>query len=93
MDFKFGHGDNENALIPCLRHIKLSSLKYHNSWDSLIPVIKKIKDYLGTIYVEKNEIIFRYFDYVKRSLLSFDLDMTYKYVFEIIKIYNKKKLV
>ena len=60
-------------------------LRYHTSWDWLMPVINKIRSMDSTYEVEEvgkydwdNEI----------SHYEFDLDLTYQSVVELIKEYN-----
>lgn len=65
----------------------LTELKYHESWDWLMPVIKKAFESLvgntedWTFLIEKR---------IKDSLLSFDIEQTWMYVAEFAKKYNKK---
>lgn len=65
----------------------LTELKYHESWDELMPVIKKAFESLvgntedWTFLIEKR---------IKDSLLSFDIEQTWMYVAEFAKKYNKK---
>ena len=63
-----------------------NELKFHTSWDWLMPVINKIRSMDSTYEVEEvgkydwdNEI----------SHYEFDLDLTYESVVEFIKQYNK----
>lgn len=65
------------------KHYKLYELKYHTSWDWLMPVINKIRSMDSTYEVEEvgkydwdNEI----------SHYEFDLELTYESVIEWIYI-------
>ena len=75
--------DNENAQ----HFFTPNQMKYHSSWDWLMPVINKIRSMDSTYEVEEvgkydwdNEI----------SHYEFDLDLTYKSVVEYIKEYNNE---
>lgn len=52
-----------------------SYLKYHESWDWLMPVVRKIE--------QRNELI-------GAHILSSDIDATYQAVVKFIKIYNNE---
>ena len=58
-------------------------LKYHTSWDWLMPVVNKIEDYLAD-----NVGKVGYFD---ECLNSNDLEVRYQAVVEFIKTYNDEK--
>ena len=73
--------DNENAQ----HFFTPNQMKYHSSWDWLMPVINKIRSMDSTYEVEEvgkydwdNEI----------SHYEFDLDLTYESVVEYINQYN-----
>ena len=61
----------------------IMELKFHESWDWLMPVVDKIEDYLG-----ENIGKVGYFD---ECLNSNDLDVRYQAVVEFINEYNKNK--
>jgi len=63
--------------------IDKDSLKYHESWDWLMPVVAKIENYLAD-----NMGRVGYFD---DCLSSNDLEARYQSVVEFIKFYNTKK--
>lgn len=62
-------------------------LKYHQSWDWLMPVVKKAFDSLvgntedWTFLIEKR---------IKDSVLLIDIEQTWKYVVEFAKKHNEK---
>ncbi len=62
---------------------RLNELKYHNSWDWLMPVVAKIENYLAD-----NMGRVGYFD---DCLNSNDLEARYQSVVEFIKFYNAEK--
>lgn len=64
-----------------------SAVAYHESWDSLMPVIKKIfkrKDSLLTAPQEVDKVL------IKTNLLEGNLDKTYKAVVSFILFYNNE---
>ena len=63
----------------CLPH----ELKYHSSWDWLMPVVNKIEDYLAD-----NVGKVGYFD---ECLNSNDLEVRYQAVVEFIKLINTQQ--
>ena len=72
-----------------LNHIRLTSaddLRYHNSWDWLMPVLKKIDDMLLLDDDEVNDAVNR----VHNAVLLFDIDNTYDAVVEFINQYNNE---
>ena len=73
---------NTNGDTDILESCKSNELKYHTSWDWLMPVVE-------TCYhngADSNEI-----GDITHALLDCDIDNTYKAVVEFIKIYNKKQ--
>ena len=58
-------------------------IKYHTSWDWLMPVVQKIEDYLAD-----NVGKVGYFD---ECLNSNDLEVRYQAVVEFIKTYNDER--
>jgi len=56
-----------------------SYLKYHSSWDWLMPVVQKCR--------QKNQL--EYFDVVYYALEECDINITYKAVVEFINQTNK----
>jgi hypothetical protein len=55
-----------------------SNLKYHTSWDWLMPVVKKCR--------QDNRL--EYFDFVYYAIEMCDINVTYKAVVEFIKNQN-----
>ena len=71
---------------PNLQCFRENELKYHSSWDWLIPVVEKIQSVNNEIK-GKN-----YKDYSQKTiiegLLTINIDIVYKGVVEFIKWYN-----
>ena len=61
----------------------LEPMKFHKSWDWLMPVVEKIEDYLSD-----NVGKVGYFD---DGLISNDIEVRYQAVVEFIKTYNDGK--
>jgi len=66
------------------------TLSYHDSWDWLVPVVKKIREVVNT------EMSFEDFDNHRGiadrlNVYDYDMDSIYKGVVEFIKTYNHKK--
>ena len=59
------------------------AIKYHTSWDWLMPVVQKIEDYLSD-----NVGKVGYFD---DGLISNDIEVRYQAVVEFIKQYNDER--
>tara|TARA_B110000977_G_C10589294_1_gene303686 strand:+ start:95 stop:358 length:264 start_codon:yes stop_codon:yes gene_type:complete len=59
-------------------HYRLDELKFHTSWDWLMPVIQKCR--------QENRL--EYFDMVYYALEECDINVTYKAVVEFIKNQN-----
>ena len=74
--YKVGYYDSEGYYIGL-------DLKYHTSWDWLMPVAQKIEDYLSDNIGKVG-----YFD---DGLISNDIEVRYQSVVEFIKFYNTKK--
>lgn len=68
------------------RNKQVSDLRYHESWDWLIPVCQKIRDY-KTDDVVGGELRLS----VVGRITYMDIKMLYKAVVEFIKWYNEKK--
>jgi hypothetical protein len=64
-------------------HYTNSELKFHTSWDWLMPVVNKIEDYLSD-----NVGKVGYFD---DGLISNDIEVRYQSVVEFIKEYNDER--
>ena len=65
-----------------------SDLKYHSSWDWLMPVIRKIKDTELSVYTEKGSYLVERID---EGITSVDIDNVFMRVIEFIKWYNENK--
>ena len=65
------------------RHRSFDELKYHESWDWLMPVVSKCRD-------ESNEED-SHWEAIYYSLEGCDIDVTYHAVVEFIKQYNDEK--
>ena len=83
---QYGKGEYNSEAEVFLTELEDIELKYHTSWDWLMPVINKIRSMDSTYEVEQvgkydwdNEI----------SHYEFDLDLTYESVVEFIKQLNK----
>lgn len=76
---------------------KESELKYHKSWDWLMPVVEKIQDIKGSVTIEGMFTEDKRFKTVffnediggEKSRVSM-LDATYKAIVKFIKWYNKQ---
>ena len=86
-----GWYDNEETLQ--LQNNTFDELKYHTSWDWLMPVVRKCSD-IGGMYDydtperDKFEDIF-YMDNMFSEFLQMDIEAVYIRVVEFIKQYNK----
>jgi len=58
-------------------------VKYHSSWDWLMPVVEKIDNLFG-----ENDIVDDMINKVHNAVLQFNRDITYNAVVEFIKDYN-----
>jgi hypothetical protein len=71
-------------------YIEIKNLKYHSSWDWLMPVVKKIRS-----TEEFNSIIVIPEDFGDNNMIAGlytqDIDKVYKGVVEFIQWYNKNK--
>ena len=70
-----------------------SNLKFHSSWDWLMPVVEKIENINEWVRVEitNNSIIITYMGYNKITHGKTKIKTVYKAVVEFIKWYNKKE--
>ena len=66
------------------KHYKLYELKFHTSWDWLMPVIEKIQD----LFVDNPELDWQLYDDIRINIPY--LDDTYNAVLYTIKEYNNK---
>lgn len=72
-------------------HIAVSNLayegKYHTSWDSLIPVYKKLKGILKQLNTDESS----YFsDRLSNALLRVDISLLQEVIVDVIKWYNQQ---
>ena len=81
-------GIEEASAITFVVDVELHEMRYHLSWDWLMPVINKIRSMDSTYEVEEvgkydwdNEI----------SHYEFDLELTYESVIKFIKEYNNEE--
>ena len=69
-----------------LERVSALNLKYHTSWDWLMPVVVKLFDDEYNEFDGADDLSFRLND----TLLETNLDSLYKIVVEFINEYNKK---
>jgi hypothetical protein len=62
-------------------HVYPDEMRYHTSWDWLMPVVRKIDDMFGNDNQIDDGI-----NIVHNAVLSFDIDNTHKAVVEFIKL-------
>ena len=70
---------------------QILKLKYHSSWDWLMPCVSKMTTILKNPdekYMNKWDEVYNYTPY---SFLSGDIEYVYKVVVKFIKWYNQKK--
>jgi hypothetical protein len=65
-------------------HFQLTQLRYHGSWDWLIPVFQKIMDICLNYEDDYGDF------YEIRDCIP-DINQTYKAIVEFIKMYNEKQ--
>ena len=67
----------------------LEELKYHYSWDWLMPIIHKI-EYIS----RKDEFLYNSREYkkIKNTIATFNLEPTYFAVAKFIKMYKKRRV-
>jgi hypothetical protein len=68
--------------------LEAMSMKYHSSWDWLMPVWKKVVDIGDNIGSEVRNV---YFTNIKHGLYVCDINVVFKAVVEFIEWYNKQK--
>ena len=66
--------------------IPLNELKFHTSWDWLMPVVEKIDDMFG-----EDDNIDNGINRVHNAVLTFDINQVYGHVVDFINEYNKNK--
>lgn len=64
-------------------HSSDSDMRFHTSWDWLMPVVASIDDEFG-----KNDNLDDMINLVHNSVLEFDINIIYQQVVEFIKEYN-----
>ena len=62
-------------------------VKYHSSWDWLVPVLKKIEDMIDDYYNKKDYLKYKNAR-IKQPFLTTDIDFVYDLVVYFIKWYN-----
>lgn len=62
-------------------------LKYHNSWDWLMPVVEQIKN-IGT-HSKTTDLEYTLLDNIDDALIIVRIDLVYSAVIEFIKWHNK----
>ena len=78
---KFHERSTTSQCSPTVKYIPhISELKYHKSWDSLMPVVQSIYQ-----FGMDNELTLL----VRDAVAEANLDNTYKAVVDFIKWYNK----
>lgn len=78
-----GEGNASNNAV----HLKLDKVKYHKSWDWLMPVIQRCYDEGERLDGTEHNFIGE----ITESLLDGDIEASHKAVVEIIKWYNENK--
>lgn len=68
---------------------KLEGLKYHTSWDWLMPVYLKITKLIDEINTEEAVIIFNIL--YEKLADGNGIEEVYKYIIKFIKLYNTQK--
>jgi len=67
--------------------IQFQDLKYHSSWNWIMPVVKKCLN----LTMEDLENYEKQYENIDDSFYQVNIDQTYKAVVEFIKWYNKNK--
>ena len=83
MGLQFSKGEYYRPLYNSGDWVSENELRYHDSWDWLMPVVEKIEDYLSD-----NVGKVGYFD---DGLTINDIEVRYQAVVEFIKWYNDGK--
>lgn len=63
----------------------LNSIRYHESWDWIIPVLQKIEELSS-----EQEEVFHQLDSIKDALLNLDIEEVHLNVAEFVKWYNNQ---
>lgn len=72
-------------------HISIDKLKYHKSWDWLMPVVKKISEFKDIQKYKESEGWLAYYS-LETGLFEVDIERVYKTVVEFINWYNENKI-
>lgn len=83
---QFGHYFNSYGNIEFNEVFRSTELKYHSSWDWLMPVVEKCL----TISVESEEYEIHY-AFIHNALWSINIKSVFDEVVEFIKWYNDQK--
>lgn len=65
----------------------LSELKFHTSWDWIIPVIKEVK----LSRISSNDNGYEIIDRIDNSLMECDIDSLHSHLYDFIEWYNQNK--
>ena len=68
-----------------------ATMKYHSSWDWLMPVVEKVQNAASPTNDETSEEEFVLLDNVGDSLIVVRIDLVHQAVVEFINWYNKNK--
>ena len=66
------------------KSVYVDKLKYHSSWDWLIPVVKKCL--IGEAETNRPDLVSNIYE----SLVNLEIDLVYKDIIEFIKWYNQQ---
>ena len=66
-------------------------LKFHESWDWIVPVIQKITNLVYLEFQSPTNRSFEIVEEIEEKLLRFDINGIYKLVIEFIDLYNNCK--
>ncbi len=84
----YGEISNDGCLIQHLNILGQPIICYHDSWNDLMPVYKKIIDYMSRISVVDNEDGFRFYEMIKRDIGDVNIRGAHYFIGEFIGWYN-----
>ena len=70
--------------------VPIDSMKYHNSWDWLMPVVEQCLEKHNNL-IDGRDVIDTLYSLIAQALFVVSLKETYEAVVEFIKGYNKQK--